>query len=148
MPVMETVVFERFRHSTPIQVRWNELDPRGHVEHAAYMTYLEQARRQYAHDLQLIGDETRHLGFLLAQVTIDYRLPLAGRDRVAVYTRTTRLCNKHMEMEQLITRQGADGAEVAAVARLTVLILDQLRAQSAPVPDTWWDRLSAYEPGL
>ena len=31
-------------HETRLQVRWSELDPYGHVNHAVYLTYLEHAR--------------------------------------------------------------------------------------------------------
>ena len=31
-------------HPTRLQVRWSDLDPYGHVNHAAYLTFLEQAR--------------------------------------------------------------------------------------------------------
>src|SRR4030042_56741 len=31
-------------HETRLRVRWSELDPYGHVNHAAYLTYLEHAR--------------------------------------------------------------------------------------------------------
>ncbi|MFH1329736.1 MAG: thioesterase family protein [Actinomycetota bacterium] len=31
-------------HATRLRVRWSELDPYGHVNHAAYLTYLEHAR--------------------------------------------------------------------------------------------------------
>jgi YbgC/YbaW family acyl-CoA thioester hydrolase len=31
-------------HEMRLSVRWSELDPYGHVNHAVYLTYLEQAR--------------------------------------------------------------------------------------------------------
>ena len=43
----------RFHH--PIEVRYGDLDPQGHLNNAKYLTYFEQARVNYLIDLGLFA---------------------------------------------------------------------------------------------
>jgi hypothetical protein len=42
-----------FRFYHPIEVRYSDLDPQGHVNNAKFLTYLEQARIEYIGKLGL-----------------------------------------------------------------------------------------------
>ena len=74
-----------FRYYHPIEVRYGDLDPQGHVNNARYLTYMEQARISYIQQLGLWqGDSFLDVGVILAdaQVTfkesIHYGQPLRG----------------------------------------------------------------------
>ncbi len=64
-----------FEH--PIEVRFRDCDPLGHVNNAAYLTYLEQARLFYWRSLWGFGlnEGTASPGVIMARAEIDYRLP-------------------------------------------------------------------------
>ena len=64
-----------FEH--PIEVRFRDCDPLGHVNNAAYLTYLEQARLFYWRSLWGFGlnQGTASPGVIMARAEIDYRLP-------------------------------------------------------------------------
>ena len=40
-----------YRHTTPIQIRFADLDALNHVNNANYLTYIELARIHYLHDV-------------------------------------------------------------------------------------------------
>ena len=55
----------RFYH--PIEVRYGDLDPQGHVNNARYLTYMEQARIAYVAHLGLWkGPSFLDIGIILA----------------------------------------------------------------------------------
>jgi acyl-CoA thioester hydrolase len=66
-----------FSHS--IEVRFRDCDPLGHVNNAAYLTYLEQARLFYWRSLWGFGIDaesgTSGIGVIMARAEIDFRLP-------------------------------------------------------------------------
>ena len=64
-----------FQHA--IEVRFRDCDPLGHVNNAAYLTYLEQARLFYWRSLWGFGLDagTANPGVIMARAEIDYRLP-------------------------------------------------------------------------
>ncbi len=137
-----------YRHCLTIDIRFGDMDAMGHVNNAKYLTYMETARLNYARDLSLWtswppGD----IGPIMAKVTLEYKLPLNLADRaVDVYTRVIRLGNKSYDMEHLIVRKH-DGM-VAAYGLVVLVVYDYRNGQSAAIPETWREKIVAYEPGL
>lgn len=143
---MTSELLANFRHVLPMPLRWADMDALGHINNAAYLTYLEQARIRYFRDLDLWDGQPNKLGLIMAKVVLEYKLPLFAEDTVSVYTRCSRLGNRSFDTEQLIVRQ-ADTLEIAAQATITIVVFDYRANQSAPIPDEWRARLIAYEPG-
>lgn len=139
---------EGFQHGLPIQVRWGDLDAMGHVNNAKYLTYMEQARIHYINDLGLWDGHNTRRGMIMARVELDYKFPLTLAGEVVVYTRTSRLGNKSLDTEQQIVRYLDGEARVAAAAKITLVVYDYDRGQSAPIPDRWREVFIAYEPAL
>lgn len=135
-----------FRHHTPIQVRWGDMDALGHVNNATYLTYLEQARIQYFAELLKLNASLTKPGLIMARVALDYKLPLVASDEVHVFTRVVRFGNKSFDTEQWITRCNGEALEIAAQALVTVVAYDYQANRSVPLPDVWRRHISAYEP--
>lgn len=138
-----------FTHSISIQVRWGDLDAMGHVNNATYLTYLEQARVTYFGELGLWDGSGGGLGLIMARAEIDYKLPIRGRDSIAVFTRCTRLGTRSFDTAQLIARVHSDHSLVTvAEARIVIVVYDYGTGQSAPIPDAWRAKLIEHNPGL
>ena len=64
-----------------LQVRFRDCDPLGHVNHAVYLTYLEQARFNLWRTIGIASpDGERVPGVILARAEIDYRRPASYGD--------------------------------------------------------------------
>ncbi len=67
---MET---KNFTYTHPITVRYSDLDPQGHVNNAAYLTYMESARLGYYERSGIWAPNAgKSTGFVVARVEIDY----------------------------------------------------------------------------
>ena len=74
-----------FRFYHPIEVRYGDLDPQGHVNNAKYLTYLEQARIAYLRRLGLWESESfLDVGIILADVLVTFRKPILYHDPIRV----------------------------------------------------------------
>lgn len=144
---MENIALpEGFRHHLPIQVRWGDMDALGHVNNAVYLTYLEQARVDHLRrELGLWDGQSGKIGVILARVEIDFKLPLFAGDDVHVFSRVTRLGNRSIDIEQVVTRLKNKQYELAARALVTGVIFDYASNQSTPIPAEWRARIKAYE---
>jgi acyl-CoA thioester hydrolase len=92
-----------FQFFHPITVRYGDLDPQGHVNNAAFITYLEHARVSYIRHLGLWdGVSFQEIGFILARIEMDYRAPIQLTDLVEIGVRVSRLGNKSLVMEYLV----------------------------------------------
>jgi acyl-CoA thioester hydrolase len=139
---------EGFHHATPFTLRFRDLDVLGHLNNVVYLTYMEQARIKYVHEVcAWNGKDWNTLGMILAKTTIEYLLPVLYRDDVMIYTRVSRLGGKSFDMEYIMLRQQADAAaEVAARATTVMVAYNYQQGSTVPIPQMWRERILAYEP--
>ena len=144
---MNDINLHDFRHSTPMPIRWADLDALGHVNNAKFLTYLEQARISYFNQLALWEGNPERTGLIMARVVIDYQLPLFAQDDIRVLTRTARLGGRSMDTHQVIVRRTSAGEDqIAANAMITVVVYDYVEIKSTLIPQAWRDKLKEYEP--
>jgi acyl-CoA thioester hydrolase len=94
----DTVVDSRFRYVHRLQVRFRDLDALGHVNHALYLTYVEQARTMYC--LEVMGLAVPDaLRWVVATQRCDYLAPLAFADVVDVGWKLNRVGRSSIEFE-------------------------------------------------
>ncbi len=132
-----------FHYYHPIEVRYGDLDPQGHVNNAKYLTYMEQARVSYIRHLGLReGNSFLDVGMVLADVHVTFQAPILFGDAVRVGVRFTHLGNKSLHSECCI--EGQDGRKFASSE--AVLVTYDLRAgQTAAIPDAWRKKILEFE---
>jgi acyl-CoA thioester hydrolase len=141
-------MLDKFRHRTLIDIRFADLDVLGHVNNARYLTYMETARIKYVHEVCTPHINWYELGMILAKAVIEYKAPLVYDDRAEIYPRVSRIGNKSFEIEPVIARMAANQPEVAALCSTTLVAYDYQANRTIPVPDSWRERILAYEPAL
>src|SRR5262249_45491397 len=67
-----------FKFSTPIGVRYSDLDAQGHLNHARYFTFMEEARFRYVQALGLWRDlhDFNAVGQIVAEAGCTYLRPV------------------------------------------------------------------------
>jgi acyl-CoA thioester hydrolase len=100
-------------HEKEIEIRWRDLDPYGHVNHAVFLTYLEEVRDEWL--ITAVGDDA--LGYVVARVEIDYRRELTqADDRVVARIRLGSLGTSSVRtVEKIVVKNGDLAAEAKAV---------------------------------
>ena len=78
---------ENFKFTTPIEIRFSDLDAYGHVNNALFFTYLETARIKLfqQHFGAFLGS---NLMFLVVRAECDYRLPIQLTDSLLITVHT------------------------------------------------------------
>ncbi len=133
-----------FKFYHPVEVRYADLDPQGHVNNAKYLTYIEQARTQYVRRLGLwTGSSFTDIGIILADVQMTFKSPILFGQAVRVGARVSEIGNKSFKMEYRLEDSGS-GKELAS--GVTVLVaFDYHSGRSIPVPETWRKRIIEFE---
>jgi acyl-CoA thioester hydrolase len=85
-------------------VRDYELDSHGVVNHAVYLNYFEEARKQYLGQLGFDFRELlkRNIGFVVTHYELDYVRSLIGGDSIDIETTMTRMSRLKFQFEQNI----------------------------------------------
>jgi acyl-CoA thioester hydrolase len=134
-----------FRFYHPIEIRYGDLDPQGHVNNAKYLTYFEQARVTYWMDLKLFTKDQSfmELGMILADVHITYLEPIYFGQNIKVGVRVTRLGNKSMTWEQNIV--DAETGRQLANGEVIVVAYDYKAGKTISVPQEWREKITEFE---
>jgi len=111
-------MFER-----PVHVRWRDTDAQGHVNHAVFLTYLEEGRDAFY--AQVLGSDP---SYVVVRLEVDLRAEVRHPDQEV----TVRIAAERLGTTSLITREAilTPSGEVAAEARVVTVRWDRGR----PIP--------------
>ena len=126
------------RYVAGIEVRFADLDPRGHVNNAAYATYLEQTRAAWVD--AVVETDLVEIDMVLAHLEIDFERPIELGHDVAVALDVVSLGRTSIVMEYEVL---ADG-ERAAAAKTVQVIVDVETGRARALPDAMRERITAY----
>lgn len=121
-------------HLTTIDVRFAELDPYGHVNHAVYVTYFEVARTEALVSCDVPLQAIAEAGFQLVVTKLDVRFRMAATagDRLTVETSMARMRRASGTWVQRILRSGTDGDDVLVTGEVTAGVTDSTGKPARP----------------
>ncbi len=123
-----------FEH--PVDVRWRDVDALGHVNHAVFLTYLEEGRDAFYS--QTLG---RDPIYVVVRLEVDLRAEVRYPDRrVTVRIEVERLGTTSLTTRETILKTSG---EVAAEARVVTVRWDAGHRQPMPFSEAERARLAA-----
>ena len=136
---------DNYRFTLPIEVRYGDLDPQGHVNNAKHLTYFEQARVQYLIELGLFSTDQSfmEIGVILADAQITYLAPIRYGQKIRAGARAVKLGNKSITMAQNIV--DATTGEALATGGVVMVAYDYQARKTIPLPEEWRKKIQAYE---
>ena len=134
-----------FRFFHPVEVRYGDLDPQGHVNNAKYLTFFEQARVQYMIHLGLYTQDQSFMkvGVIVADAHIAFLAPIHFGDDVKVGVRISKLGNKSMTVEQNIVNNAS--SQEMAKGEIVMVAFDYQSKNTISIPEEWSDKISKFE---
>jgi acyl-CoA thioester hydrolase len=114
---------EVFEH--PVEVRWRDTDALGHVNHAVFLTYLEEGRDAFY--AQALGADPI---YVVVRLEVDLRAEVRHQDQRL----TVRIAIERVGTTSLTTRETivTPAGEVAAEARVVTVRWDPGSRQPIP----------------
>lgn len=132
-----------FKHFSPVQIRFNDIDILGHVNNAVHQYYFDIARLDYFRDVFKESVDWKEEALVLASITVDYVQPILIDDSIEVCTCINHIGNKSIRMMQEIVDR--ETREVKSSSR-SVLVAYHNRLMSAiPVPERWKEKIREFE---
>ena len=134
-----------FRFYHPVEVRYGDLDPQGHVNNAKHLTYFEQARIAYWIELGLFTKDQSfmEIGLILADVHLTYLEPIYYGQNIKVGVHIAKLGNKSMTWQQNIV--DADTGKELAKGDIIMVSYDYRAEKSISIPHEWREKISGFE---
>ena len=135
---------ESFQCSTPVKIRFRDLDAFGHVNNAVYFTFMEMARMEYFTQLGLARpNEFPSPFFIVAEAACQFKAPLQLGTPLIVQVRVSRLGNSSFDMEYRFVDEA--GGAVLATGRTVQVTFDYTANRSVPLPEEWRAAIVQFE---
>jgi acyl-CoA thioester hydrolase len=134
-----------YKHKLKINVRFADLDAMQHVNNAAYLTYLEEARIDYFNSLFHRNKERLDFEAVVARIEIDYLRPVVLGDEIEVYTRISELGHKSVNVEHIIAINKNSGIIKAATSVTKLVYYDYKSHTTMQIPEEAKKIISEFE---
>ncbi len=133
-----------FHCSTPVKVRFRDLDAFGHVNNAVYFTFMEMARVEYFAQLGILkpGEIPRPF-FIIAEATCQFKAPIDMETSLIIQSRVSRLGNSSFDMEYRFVDEA--GGTVLATGRTVQVTYDYTAGRSVSLPEEWRAAIARLE---
>ena len=119
---------------TTIHTRWGDMDGLRHINHAAYLTYMETARldlyKQIGHDLER-WDQAE--SSILASMEVNYIGQALHPSTFRIGQRITRIGNKSYDILTAIFQKGIE--KPILQANFILVSINYKTGKTIPVPD-------------
>jgi len=134
-----------FNFHHPVEVRYGDLDPQGHVNNAKHLTYFEQARIAYMVELGLFTKDQSfmEIGVILADVHITYLVPIYFGEPIKVGVHISKLGTKSMTWMQNIV--DAKTSKELARGEVIMVTYDYKEEKTVNIPHEWREKIKAFE---
>jgi len=134
-----------YNFTHPIEVRYGDLDPQGHLNNAKYLTYFEQARIFYFIELGLFkpGISFLDIGVIMADVHLAFYAPVMYGMDIHVGVKATRLGNKSFDVQQSIIDRSTE--KEMCSGQVVLVTYDYHTAQTTPIPSEWREKIGQFD---
>jgi len=132
-----------FFHTTPIQIRFNDIDKLDHASNSVYQQYYDLGRIKYFDEVLEEQMDFEVEGLVLAGISIDFLYPIKLYDDVVVRTKIFSIGNKSLKMSQELYNKTT--GKIASTSLATLVGYNNNQEVTITVPERWRMRIVAYE---
>jgi acyl-CoA thioester hydrolase len=127
---------QEFGFSTPVQIRFSDIDGYLHVNNGIYFSYFEHARAVFLYKKAEWNVLT--VGTVVGRIEIDYLRPIHMEDEVEALVRCTRIGNSSFDLEQfLVGKNGKGENHVFAKCKCIMVAVDMKTMKPVSVPEKY-----------
>jgi len=121
-------------------IRFADTDKLGHVNNAAFSTFLETGRTHFLLDPEKPLN-TAGVSFVIARLILDFKAEMRWPGQAHIGTRCKSIGRSSFVLEQVIMQNDT----VAALAETVMVMFDETTRKSTPLPDIAIARLKAIQ---
>lgn len=132
-----------FHCTTPMQLRFSDLDTLGHVNNAVYFNLFDLAKSDYFNKVKGATQDWRHVNIMMANINCDFMAQVFYDEPIVVKTQTLSIGDKSFKM--LLQLENEATGEVKCVCTQVMVYIDLEAKRPARLPDEWRRDLSRFE---
>lgn len=131
----------QFSFSTPIQIRFSDIDGYLHVNNGIYFSYFEHARAIFL--LKVCDWNVMTIGTVVGRIEMDYIRPIHLEDTVESLVKCIRIGNSSFDLEQYLIGTDSTGeSRIFAKCKCIMVSVDMKTMRPVPVPEEYRVKLA------
>jgi len=132
-----------FKHTVPIQLRFNDFDALGHVNNSVYFSFYDLGKTSYFNEVMPGMATSKEVGVVIANIQVSFLLPVYPNENVAVQTAVVEIGTKSFKLfQQLIN---VDTNEVKCICQTVMVGFDAKTKTTRLISDEWRKAMIDYE---
>jgi len=132
-----------FKHTLPIQLRFNDVDSLGHVNNTVYFSFYDLGKTTYFAKLKEKNPTLEDTAIVIVNLQADFLSPIFAAEQVAVQTTVVKIGNKSFKMYQRIINTATN--EVKCVCTTVLVGFDKNSNTSQPITSEWKHAIADFE---
>ena len=120
-----------YRHITPVQLRFNDIDMLGHINNNAYLEFMDLGKTSYFNTVKPELVNWKNINAVIVNINCDFFSPGYIKESLAVLTTVTSISQRSLKMEQRIIN--VETGDVKCIGRTVMAGFDPKTAQGAPI---------------
>lgn len=130
---------EVLKYTTPIQLRFRDIDALGHVNSAVYFTYFELARVDYFNNLDEM--DWSSMSLVVAKIEMEYKHQVKLKDKLFASVWVSRIGTKSFDMECSIVKEKNGEQQEVAKGKAILVCFNFKINETVPVPELWKQKM-------
>ena len=132
-----------FFHSTPVQIRFNDVDMLGHLNNNIYLTFMDLAKARYFNDIAGHLVNWSEINMAVVNINVNFYAPSYIDSHLEVLTSVIAISVHSLTMEQRVV--DIETGEVKCSAIYIMAGYDIKTATSLPIDDKWRETIFNWE---
>lgn len=132
-----------FRHSVPVQMRFNDIDALGHINNSVYFSYYDLGKSAYFTTIRKGLVEWNKIDVVIANVNCNFYSPIFFGEPVSVVTRVESIHEKSFKLHQRIVNTVTK--EIKSECASVMVSYDPIEQRSIRLSDKWINAICEYE---
>lgn len=137
---MDTI---KFKHITPIQLRFNDFDALGHVNNSVYFSFYDLGKTSYFADVLSKLEVAKEVGVVIGHIEVSFLLPVYSGENVAVQTAVVEIGNKSFKLLQHLV--DLDTNEIKCICNTVMVCFDAKTKTTRQISDEWRKAMADFE---
>ncbi|MBO5444928.1 MAG: acyl-CoA thioesterase [Muribaculaceae bacterium] len=131
--ILENLDAEDFRHTVPIQLRFNDIDILGHVNNNAQFSLFDVGKTEFYNSLRGELADWSKVEAVIVNINCTFMKQIHFTDPVEVRSRVKRIGERSFTIQQIL-RNVATG-EICSMCESVMVSVDYVTHDSKPIPD-------------
>lgn len=132
-----------FKHSIPVQLRFNDIDILGHLNNIVYFSLYDLAKARFLEIIRKGNVDWKRVECVIANINCTYIKQIKFGEEIEVKTRCIRIGDKSFTLQQCLVEIPTQ--EVRSVCETVMVCFDPDTAKSAPMKPEFRRALIEYE---